>query len=580
MTEHGRSASSAAPFESAVRAYHDGNRPRAAQLAKLVIARQPQHAGALFLLGACALDDNNAGDALPYLEAAARLDPGNFSILRALGMAHLGLRHWEAAAQNLQRALSSRSDDAGILNALGIALSELGCTDKALHSYRKAARLDPGNSEIYNNMAITLDQLRDGSAAINACREAVHADPANVPAWANMAALLEQANRLDEAEAAAKEGLARDPQHAHLIVTAALCTARRGNSEHAIASLEQLLKREISPRLRRTAEFELGRMYDRLDNTETAFRHFQRANELTLEVMPESAGAADKFRSELERLSECFTATRIKHWFPQSRNPPVEGMPRTAFLVGFPRSGTTLLDTFLGSHPEVTVLEEEPCLEQALNQLRKLRPAYPDALERLDPAAWDALRTVYWRAVVEHSPHARPAGLLLDKNPFMSAHAGFIHALLPRARFVFALRHPCDVVLSCFMQSFTGTPVAGSFLTLEKIAETYGRIMDLWFRYREICDLEVHELRYESLVTDTPGTLPGVFEFLGLDWQPALRDHTTHARKRGRIYTPSYSQVTAPLSTKSINRWQRYADRFGPVLEKLRPYVERFGYTL
>lgn len=580
MSVHGRYATSATPFKSAVRAYHDGNRTRAAALAKLVISRQPQHAGALFLLGACALDEDNAGDALPYLEAAVRLEPGNFSMLRALGMAQLGLRHWEAAAQNLQRALSSRPDDSGMLNALGIALSELGDAAKALQSYRKAARLDPGNPEIYNNMAITLDQLRDGSAAISACRESVRADPANIAAWANMASLLEQANRLDEAEAATKEGLARDPRHANLIVTAALCTARRGNTENAIASLEQVLQRDISARLRRTAEFELGRMYDRLDNTETAFRHFQRANELTLQVMPESVDAAERFRSELERLSERFTAARVKHWLPQSRNLHTEGISRTAFIVGFPRSGTTLLDTFLGSHSEVTVLEEEPCLEQVLNQLRKLRPSYPQALEHLDPAAWDALRTAYWRAVAEHSPHPQPAGLLLDKNPFMSAHAGFIHALLPQARFVFALRHPCDVVLSCFMQSFTDTPVAGSFLTLGKVAETYSQVMNLWFRYREVCNLEVCELRYENLVSNTPGTLPGVFAFLGLDWRPALQDHTAHARERGRIYTPSYSQVTRPLNTKSINRWQRYADRFGSVLEKLRPYVERFGYTM
>lgn len=568
------------PFENAVRAYRDGNRPQAVALAKLVIAHQAQHAGALFLLGACALDDNRAADALPYLEAAAQFDPENSSVLHALGMAHLDLRHWEAAAKNLQQALSNHPDDSEMLNALGIALSELGDADKALQSYRKAARLDPGNSDIYNNMAITLDQLRDGSAAISACRESVRADPANVAAWANMAALLEQANRLDEAEAAAKEGLARDPQHANLIVTAALCTARRGNTESAIASLEQLLKREISTRLRRTAEFELGRLYDRLNDTETAFHHFQRANQLTLQVMPESAGAAGRFRSELERLSECFTAARIKHWFPQSRNLSIEGISRIAFIVGFPRSGTTLLDTFLGSHPEVTVLEEEPYLEQVLNQLRKLQPPYPEALERQSPAAWDALRAAYWRAVAEHSPRCQPAGLLLDKNPFMSAHAGFIHALLPQARFVFALRHPCDVVLSCFMQSFTGTPVAGSFLTLEKVAETYSRVMDLWFRYREICDLEVCELRYESLVSDAAGTLCDVCKFLDLDWQPSLDDHRTQARRRGRIYTPSYAQVAQPLNTKSVNRWQRYANRFGPSLEKLRPYAERFGYTV
>lgn len=567
-------------FEEAARAYRDGDRSRAAVLAQQVLAQRAEHAGALFLLGVCAFERHRADEALPHLEAAARLDGGNPNIQRALGLAQLEARHWQAAVDSFEKALPACPDDTRILNGLGIALTELGHVERALQYYHAAARLDPGDAYVYNNIAIAEDLRRDSNAAIAAYQQSLRLDPANVSVWANLAALLEQANRLEEAEAAISNGLAREPRHAGLHLTAAKCAGRRGDRVAAVARLERLLTADIGVTIRRSAEFELGRVYDRLGETDAAFRHFQSANDLTFEALPGSAAAAHAYRAELDGLRNYLAAAGGGSLFPSNRAQLSGDSRRVAFLLGFPRSGTTLLDTFVGGHPQVTVLEEEPCLEAALNRLRQLQPPYPEALQRQDAQKWEMLRSIYWQAVAEHAPQYQPTGLLLDKSPLMTMHAGFIHALLPQARFVLALRHPCDVVLSCFMQSFGGTPAVASFLDLETAADTYRRVMDLWLRYREACDLEVHELRYEDLLHDTSATLQALFGFLGLDWQPASSDHVAYARERGRTYTPSYAQIIEPLNTRAINRWQRYAGHFGPVLEQLRPYAERFGYTV
>lgn len=323
-------------------------------------------------------------------------------------------------------------------------------------------------------------------------------------------------------------------------------------------------------------EFELGRNYDLLGDNDVAYRHFQLGNRLSLDLWPELAGGAQRYLRELDSLLAVCTPA----WL---RTLPILAPPDTelqiAFLLSFPRSGTTLMDTFLDAHPQISVLEEEPWLEQAIDVVRAMPQAYPRSLVGLSPAQVAEIRAAYWRPVMQAASPS-PGTLLVDKNPFLSAHAAFIHRFIPGARFIFGLRHPADVVLSCFMQPFGHNPILANFLDLETAAHTYRRVMDLWLRYRDALPLEAHELRYEQLVADTRTTLRALLEFLGLPWSEELADHTAHAQRRGRIYTPSYHQVIRPVYSDAVNRWQRYQRHFGAALNVLRPYAEHFGYNM
>ena len=166
----------------------------------------------------------------------------------------------------------------------------------------------------------------------------------------------------------------------------------------------------------------------------------------------------------------------------------------------------------------------------------------------------------------------------MDKNPFYSTQAPLIQRLFPEARYVFALRHPCAVILSCFMQPFGRNPALANFLDLETTAVTYDRVMRLWLRYRTALRLQVHELRYESLVADKEREVRAVSDFLGLPWDKSILDHTVQAKKRGRIYTPSYHQVVRPIYKDAVDRWRAYEGNFGRAMELLRPYITTFGY--
>jgi tetratricopeptide (TPR) repeat protein len=526
--------------------------------------------------GSLLLSQGAPDRALPRLEAALRQQPQDGEILETYANTCFMLKRWPEAVAAYRAAWQAGRRHPDLLNNLGMSLKETGEVDAAIAAYQEALRSAPDDAMIHNNLAIALNRKHDYEGAIAAYRRSTELDPANADVWGNLATLYEQSNMLEEARAAVERGLVHDPGQQNLQLIAARCERRSGELEPAVMRLHRELKRDdLAPVVRRSMEFELGRDLDQLGEAEAAYPHFAAGNALTPQVWDMRAGA-DAFLQDLDQRLSCFAQGLPSSWppsLPEERRSPV-------FLVGFPRSGTTLMDTILDAHPRVSVLEEAPALENVVNEVRKLPGGYPRALASLKPAEISSLRQAYWREVDAELGPAAKDSLVLDKNPFYSAHAAFIHLLFPGARFILALRHPCDVALSCFMQAFGNNPVLDNFRSLQDTAATYRRVMDLWLRYRELLPLVVHDLRYEALVADKQKEIAALLGFLGLEWEEAMQDHTGHAKKRGRIYTPSYHQVIRPVYGDAVERWRRYRGHFGQALEALRPYAERFGYSV
>jgi hypothetical protein len=243
-----------------------------------------------------------------------------------------------------------------------------------------------------------------------------------------------------------------------------------------------------------------------------------------------------------------------------------------AFLVGFPRSGTTLLDTFLMGHSGIAVLEEKP-------MMAAVQPFVGDIadLPERSPAELEQAREAYF---AELDRHLDPGfdGQPLDKLPLNMIALPLIHCLFPDARIIFAQRHPCDVVLSCFMQGFALNDSMAAFLDLNDAAAYYDAVMSIWTRSREVLPVRVHTVVYEELVSEPAATLRPTVEFLGLPWRGELLDHQSTASKRGAISTPSYDQVVQPLTAGAAGRWRRYEKQLEPVLPVLLPWAKRLGY--
>jgi hypothetical protein len=230
------------------------------------------------------------------------------------------------------------------------------------------------------------------------------------------------------------------------------------------------------------------------------------------------------------------------------------------------------LDTFLMGHEAVTVLEEVALLDEARQSIGDLAE-----LPRRTPSELRRARDAYFAALDEHVGSGFD-GLVIDKLPLNLLAAPLIHVLFPEARIIFAQRHPCDSVLSCFMQAFALNDSMACFLDLRTSADFYDAAMTLWLRSADALPLNSRTLVYEELVADPEAALRPLVAFLGIAWQDRLLDHRATAATRDAINTPSYSQVTQPLTRSASGRWRRYRAEIEPVLSILLPWAERLGY--
>jgi hypothetical protein len=260
---------------------------------------------------------------------------------------------------------------------------------------------------------------------------------------------------------------------------------------------------------------------------------------------------------------------------PRERDPSA-GETTHYFLVGFLRSGTTLLEHALAGNPRVVTLEErEPAADALLAfspQSRKLR-ALADATEQ----TLDEYRERYWQNVRKHGVEPQDK-IFIDKGPIASVKLPVLTRLFPKAKILFAIRDPRDVVLSCFRRRFRINPTTYELLTLEGAARFYDAVMSLSEIYRDKLALDIYDVRYESLVDDFEGQTRALCDFMGLPWDDAMRKFSDRS-KMGAISTVSAPQIARGLNREGLGQWRRYAEQLAPVLPILQPWVGKFGYS-
>jgi tetratricopeptide (TPR) repeat protein len=454
---------------------------------------------------------------------------------------------------------------------LGLAEWQDGNLHEATRVFGEVVASAPGFVDAYLNLSEVLktqDRFDEARSVLAKARESV---PEHLGVLGKLAALLEETGAAEEAENLTRRGLALDPDDPFLNLTAAKCERRRGQLQAAIKRLER-----IGPMLGHT-ELDgvilktLGQLYDRVSEYSLAFQKLRAGNEiLARDAIARGVDAGDFLHENDAACSPIVDA-------------PPQHMPSTGapdrlpvFLVGFPRSGTTLLNQILDNHPRLQSLEEKPAVDAMLQAVL----GAPDIASLLaDPVALRQLRTAYF-SVVDQNLELAPDTSLVDKYPLNILRMPLIYRVFPGAKVLLALRHPCDACLSCYMQSFKLNSAMASFLSLEQTARLYVAAMQRWQWCVENLGMNVHVVRYESLVDDFQKEVETVLEFLGLPWDDAVADFAESARQRGRISTPSYHQITQPIYRHAVNRWRNYADHLHDILPSLTPFIRAFGYDL
>ncbi len=604
-------SASVALINDAVRALQGGRIAQAEKLARKFVKSNPTHPDGLHLLGLIVFQQGKVKQSADLISKAVAAGSSNPAHFANLGLALKTLGRFEQALSAYDKAVSLDMNVAGAWNDRGNTLLELGRMGDAEGSYRRALSIAPRDAKAHVNLGVVLlrqgraddaveaykqaiklvpnlaaahsglgNALNEGGqveAAIEAYEAAIAADGAYAEAYGNLAGLYENNNRTSDARATVERAFATTsiaPSDPHLVLILAKCDRRDDKPRDGADRLKAISSGKLPAALRRDIAFELSRSLDRLDDAPGAFAAMAEGNAqaLTADGVDETLG--DSFLDTLQRLREWFTPQRIAT-LPQFTSD--DGNPDPVFLVGFPRSGTTLLGQVLDSHSGLVMVEERPMLDQVVARLRTEHGGYPEGLAELSTDDIAALRKLYFDSVDAECERA-PGQRVVDKFPLHLVHVGLIRTIFPDARFLFAMRHPCDVVLSCFMQSFRPNPAMANFFTTQRGARTYDLVMQLWQHYQTVFDLPVRTVRYEDVVADFDSAVSDVLKFLQLDWQDAVRDYAERARSRGRIDTPSYHQVTEAIYTRARYRWRRYENELAPIQPTLVPWIEEFGY--
>ena len=514
----------------------------AEQLSSNVIQRFGPEANALMVLAGVRTESGRLAEATRLYEQARALMPTHIHVLVNLAAAYRASGRLQDARTVLDAALQVDPNFAIAHNNLGNVLQDLGDRATAQRAFERAATLNPRYPE-----------------------------PVSSLAW-----LAQEQHRLGDAQELAERALALAPKNTLARLTIALVKLRLDDAAASIAIVTEMLREaDLSLTNRIIAQGCLGEANDKLARYPEAFAAFSAANALQHEQCsaiyahadgPLSPAGIGRIRAFVDRLD-------VSSWRPA---PAPASTP--VFLVGFPRSGTTLLDQILASHGSVTTLEERDTLIGIAGEMTRSS----SALNRWEaPADGEihSLRERYWQRVMEGLAGKVAAPIFIDKQPLNAVLLPLIYRLFPSCKVILAVRDPRDVVLSCFQQRFGMNEAMFQLLRLDTAARYYDSVMNLVSISREKLPLQVHVIKYEDVIGEFETTMRGVLGFLGLAWDENVRRYADTARAR-TINTPSATQVVRPLYGSSRGKWRHYAAHLEPYLPTLIPWVRHFDYEI
>jgi tetratricopeptide (TPR) repeat protein len=494
----------------------------------------------------------NHEEALRYVEEAARRQPGHPGVLLTLLKCHDRLRNQDKVDELTRGIWRIVAHEPALVDQLGDELQTIRQYDLALETFALLSQAAAPQARAVGKSREAALHLRVGRTAEAAAALAeAESLGAGLPEVRSAKALL--CRRSDPA-------LARELLEPLSWPDPAIPAPFTAASAHSLAAAcDSLgLPDEAMAALAR------GKAIEAADPLATRFRR-QRP-----EWRRWHAEAMDFSREDAER------------WAAESRD---EGFPEHAFLLGHPRSGTTLLEQILDAHPSICSVEESEPYSTAIDAVLIRRHEregagipFSDWMRSLPAGTMKKLRADYFAQLAREAGRAFEGLRVIDKNPGLTASVGRIPLTMPGSGLIVMIRDPRDVCLSSYFQSTHRTPWSVNWLTIEETVEQYAFVMNLWLQARNKVVQPWIEIRYEDLVDDPEKEGRRVTRFLGLSWNDAQSDPAAHARSK-IVRSPTHSDVVQPVYRRAIGRWRAYAKHLAPFQSTLEPFLEAFGYS-
>ena len=572
--------------------YRAGDYETLAQRTRSLLETYPDELALHSLSGSACLELEEYDAAIRSYQTALSIKPDFTKIHNSLGIAFLRNGQLKEAAGSFHNAVRYDSQYAQAWFNLGIVYENRQRLPEAAGYYKKATLLNPVYYQAFGSLAKVLWELMEPAQVAEYFETALAIKGDYLPAHLGLMRFLEQSNQHEQLREAVSRARKALGEHVMVRLYEGILADIEGKHDEARSLLENITVEPADAQTRHSERMRLARLTricDRLNDTVSAIQYAQGANRLSQELSAAKGIDKTRFLQFVENRWRYFTAENINRWpdftsgdglqvRPRTRDKSFPGRESPVFIIGFPRSGTTLIDTILRGHPSINVTEETDAVARMVNQLSGQSDERLENLANLSDSEVEGFRKTYLDGLARHANPDDGNAVLVDRFALNIIYAGEIVRLFPQARFILLLRHPADCVLSCFMQTFYETSANASFFTLEDSAHLYDQVFGLWRQYTDTLQLNVLQVKYEDLITDVESTCRPILDFLGTSWHPGLLEHERTARDRSYIGTASYNQVTQPLYSEATDRWRRYQRDMQSVLPVLEPWISYFEY--
>ena len=572
---------------------------------KFIIDHENKNFKANFLLGIVYAKQKKFLDAERQFKKSLEINPDNPDIFNNLGLIYVKINKFQESINSFKEAIKIKPNFITSYINLGLVYKDLGQHNDAEKKFLEVLELDAINFDAKINLAILykdtskvgkaetifknlidqypnnlivlinygnfLKNFGDRLESEKYFKKAIEINPNYFPAYNNLMTLYERTNQniklkeiIDKAKINFPENNTTKLYEGHYLY-------KIEDFTNSINILENINFEQEELKLERLKNFLLAKNNDKIVNIESAYNYFQKTNNISNQLKNKNINKNNALKDINTRFN----------YFRNNIDNSSSNLVKTLspiFLIGFPRSGTTLLDTILRSHPEIDVIEEKPTTTDMLNDLHKFTNGNLNNLKNIKNEEIISLQKNYLSSLDKFINKNKSSKIIIDKMPLNIVYIGEIIKIFPNAKFILALRHPCDCVLSCFMQIFKLNDSMANFLSIEDSANIYHLIMKLWKQYTNSLKINYISIKYEDVITDFNFKIKELLNFLDLEWSDEVLKFYDTAYSRNLINTPSYDQVYKPIYSESVYRWKKYEDKLKSILPILKPWIDEFDY--
>ena len=547
----------------------------------------PDHAQTHFYLGVVLEALGHTKRAIRHYEKSTELSDKDVAVHSRLGDAYIKLQRWSDAIKAYQQVLAVRTEDVGTMIKLGNTFTAAHSFAESVVVYERALTIQPDNALVHGHLGTSLQRMGQLRAAIKCFKRSLHLRPDSVGERINLARVLRQLGKAEEALVLLEEAVALRPDDGEAHISLASTLRQLGQVELAVERLKKFItasptcarayhqismmkpEQELIPAVQKLlgepdlshgdaiyCHFALGNLFDSGKSFDDAFRHFLRANKLQRETFSYDAR---ENRQTVDRLIEVYSKDFFasKRQFGSTSQLPI-------FIVGMPRSGTTLIEQIISSHPLVYGAGEVEAfhgVNRSIALQLKHEKSNPECMSLIDKKMAEEYSAQYLQELKQYCPRAEH---ITDKLPGNFIRIGLIKTLFPDARIVHCQRDPLDNCISLFFHNFM---LLNSSFELTELGQSYLDYQHLMSHWQNLFPGEIFTLQYEELVVNQEKVSKQLISYLGLDWDDKCIDFHNNERN---VMTPSNLQVRRPLYKSSMNRWKRYEKQLQPLITALQ----------